>query len=171
MSGGAFSIRRTGAGDASRLAEVHAESIRTLGKLHYPAPIVEAWVKPCVPRRYLDRMQAGEVYLLAETAEGERPALGFSSWRFEGGRHRTAVYVAGRAARSGVGSALFHAAESLARENGATEVHVDASVGSVGFYRAVGFEELGRGMHIMRTGGEMECVFMRKALDGASRPR
>ncbi len=160
----AYAIRRAEETDCSALAEVHAMSIKMLGGLHYPARIVEAWTRPCVPQRYFGRMEAGEVYFLAEVSEGERPALGFSSWRIEGGRHRTAVYVSGHVARSGVGTALFRVAESFAREDGATEIHVDASVGAVGFYRAMAFEELGRGMHAMRDGGEMACVFMRKRL-------
>jgi GNAT superfamily N-acetyltransferase len=161
-----YSIRRASQIDSPTLAEVHGESIRTLGGQHYPERIVRDWVSPCVPGRYLDRMDAGEVYFLAEAEEGVRLVLGFSSYRLEAGKHRTAVYVAGRCARSGVGAALFRTVDDLARVRGAAEVHVSSSLGAVGFYRAMGFEELGRGTHVMRSGGEMACVFMRKALPG-----
>ncbi|MBI5071170.1 MAG: GNAT family N-acetyltransferase [Deltaproteobacteria bacterium] len=158
-------VHRASAADAGRLAAIHRESIETLGAQAYAPELVAVWARPCVPRRYLDQMERGERYFLALAGATGEEVLGFSSYRLEEGRHRTAVFVAARAARRGVGSTLFRAAEAEARAAGATEVHVDASVGAVGFYRAVGFEELGRGEHRLRDGrGAMACVFMRKRL-------
>ena len=94
---------------------------------------------------------------------GER-VLGFSSYRVEEGKHRTTVYVRGDAAHMGVGKALFNKAETAAREHGAEEIHVDASLAAVNFYKARGFEELAPGQHRMRTGELMDCVFMKKRL-------
>jgi putative acetyltransferase len=160
-----FHVRPATAADAGLLAAVHAESISTLGARAYPAEVVAEWMRPCAPQRYLDQMVRGETYFLAEEDGGADRVLGFSSHRVEGGKHRTAVYVAERCARGGVGSALFRAAEAAARAAGATEVEVSASVGAVGFYRANGFEELGPGEHRLRSGrGSMACVFMRKRL-------
>jgi GNAT superfamily N-acetyltransferase len=82
----------------------------------------------------------------------------------ESGLHRTAIYVRGDATRKGVGTALVATAEEAARRNGATEIHVDASLAAVKFYEANGFEILGSGEHTLRNGRAMACVFMRKAL-------
>ncbi|PYS60654.1 MAG: GNAT family N-acetyltransferase, partial [Acidobacteria bacterium] len=80
------------------------------------------------------------------------------------GRRMDAVYVRGTAARRGIGSALFRLAEADAIAMGATSIHVDASLAAVAFYRANGFEEVGRGNHRLKSGRDMACVFMRKTL-------
>jgi GNAT superfamily N-acetyltransferase len=90
--------------------------------------------------------------------------LGFSSYQVQDGKHRTAIYVRGEAARRGVGSALFDAADAEAERHGASEIHVDASLGAVGFYKAKGFEEIACGKHRLRSGALMDCVFMKKVL-------
>jgi len=110
-------------------------------------------------------MQNGELFFIAvrEEAKSEK-VLGFSSYRFVEGKHRTAVYVRGSAARIGVGKALFDSAEAAAKERGATEIHVDAALGAVKFYKACGFEELSAGQHRLGNGVLMDCVFMKKKI-------
>jgi len=98
-----------------------------------------------------------------EGRNDERVA-GFSSYSFVRGKHRTAIYVSGDFARCGVGTALFTAAEGAARKNRAEEIDIDASIGAVLFYKAMGFEELGPGEHTLMTGRKMACMFMRKRL-------
>jgi GNAT superfamily N-acetyltransferase len=117
-------------------------------------------------------MDGGELFFLAiRNDESSKRALGFSSYRVEDGRHRTAIYVQGDAARFGIGTALFEAAENAAHEHGATELHVDASLAAVAFYESVGFERLATGRHRLNSGAVMDCVFMRKrfcSIPGAS---
>jgi ribosomal protein S18 acetylase RimI-like enzyme len=93
--------------------------------------------------------------------------LGFSSHRIDGNEHGTAVYVREDAARRGIGSALFRAAEASAVAAGATRIDIDASRAAVEFYKANGFEEVGRGEHRLSSGRSMACVFMRKNLAAA----
>lgn len=95
---------------------------------------------------------------------GKPEVLGFSSHRIDGDEHGTAVYVRGKAARQGVGSALFRVAEAAAVATGATSINIDASLAAVEFYKANGFEEVGRGEHRLWSGRPMACVFMRKKL-------
>jgi putative acetyltransferase len=156
-----FTVRAATLDDVDEIAEVHRESIVTLGATAYAEPIVRAWSGGLTGSRYGSALGRGERFFVA--LRGRR-MLGFSSYRVEEGRHRTAIYVAGHAARAGVGTALFRAAERAAVANAARELHVDASLVAIEFYRANGFEELGRGEHPMRDGVTMDCVFMRKAL-------
>jgi putative acetyltransferase len=109
-------------------------------------------------------MERERIFVAVDDESTDGRLLGFSSYRLEKEQHRTAVYVAGRAARRGVGSALFRAAEAAARKSGATELHVAASLVAVQFYRANGFVEIGPGQHRLATGTTMDCVFMRKSL-------
>jgi len=109
-------------------------------------------------------MEGGELFFVAVSSEDNERVLGFSSHRVVDGKHRTAIYVRGDAARTGVGTALFQAAEIAAREHGAEEIYVDASLAAVRFYKHHGFEEIATGQHRLSTGDLMDCVFMRKNL-------
>jgi putative acetyltransferase len=162
VSDAPFVIRAAQPDDADGLAAVHMESIRALGAGFYAPDIVSDWGQPRTGERYRAAMAEGERFFLA--MEDATRILGFSSYRKKDGKHRTAIYVAGQAARRGVGSALFGAAEAAARHDGATELHVDASLAAVSFYLANGFIERARGQHRLRSGRLMDCVFMRKPL-------
>jgi putative acetyltransferase len=161
-----FRIRRAEPGDAERIAAAHLDSIRSLGARYYDSGIVQEWGANIQPAMYTAAMAEGELFFVALDAQArELDVLGFSSTHIHDGRHRIAVYVRGRAARRGVGSALFREAELAARAHGATSIHVDASLAAVDFYRANGFERIRRGEHRLRSGLMMPCVFMRKPLD------
>jgi GNAT superfamily N-acetyltransferase len=167
----AFTVRPADPSDAAAISAVHVDSITTLGARGYTPEQVASWCQPCVPQRYIDAMARGERFFLSVTSEAVPELLGFSAYRVEHGRHRIATYVAAHAARRGVGTALYRVAEELARRSGAREVHVDSSLVAVEFYLALGFIELARGAHRLRIGGELPCVFMRKALVSDPSPR
>lgn len=160
-----FEVRRAGLADVHEIAAAHLDSIRSIGALYYPAAIVSDWGARVKGELYANAMAHGEVFYIATGALGDHPeVLGFSSHRIDDNRHRIAVYVRGKAARLGIGSALFRSAEGAAITVGATSIHVDASLAAVEFYKVNGFEEVGRGEHRLRSGRTMACVFMRKNL-------
>jgi putative acetyltransferase len=161
----AFETRSAGPADAGQIAAAHRDSIRSMGPLFYPPDVVDAWEAGLTSDLYVRAMERGEAFYVALDATLGRPAvLGFASHCLEGTEHRTAVYVRGAATRRGVGSALFRLAEAHAVAAGATAIDVDASLAAVEFYRANGFEEVGRGEHQLRAGHLMACVYMRKKL-------
>lgn len=165
-----FEIRRAGLADVDEIAAAHLDSIRSIGALYYPAEIVIDWGARVKGDLYANAMASGEVFFIALGERGgAREVLGFSSHRIDADEHRTAVYVTGKAARVGVGSALFRAAEAAAAAAGATSIRVDASLAAVDFYRANGFEEVGQGAHRLSSGRSMACVIMRKDLGAAGR--
>ena len=160
-----FEIRRASLADVDEIAAAHLDSIQSIGAQYYPAAIVSDWGARVKGDLYVEAMGRGEVFFIAIGALRDRPeVLGFSSHGRDRDEHRTAVYVRGRAARCGVGSALFHTAEAAAIAAGATSIHGDASLAAVEFYEANGFEEIGRGAHRLWSGRAMPCVFMRKNL-------
>jgi len=160
-----FRIRQAVPADADDIAAAHIDSIRTIGPSYYTADVVSDWCARIQPRIYVDAMAGGEVFFIAAgPLDGKLIVLGFSSYRRNGDSYRMAVYVRGKAARHGVGSALFRTAEGAARAAGATSIEIDASIAALEFYRANGFEETGRGTHRLSSGRSMACVFMRKAL-------
>ena len=74
----------------------------------------------------------------------------------------------GIAARRGIGSALLRLAEAHAVANGATSIHIEASLAGVEFYESNGYTEVGRGESRLMSGRAIACVFMRKAVGGGT---
>lgn len=156
--------RRAVPSDADDIAAAHRDSIRSLGSAFYPPNVVDDWEAGLTGHVYLDAMRRGETFFIAVgEVDGERAVLGFASdYTIEGTRHGTSVYVRGAAARRGIGSALLRLAEAHALENGATSIHVEASLAGVEFYRANGFVQVGRGETRLKSGRPIACVYMRK---------
>ena len=75
-----------------------------------------------------------------------------------------ACYVAPRATRKGVGSALVAEIERIAREHGLTCLRVDSSTTAEAFYAAQGYDVEERGEHVLRSGTRMAAVKMRRSL-------
>lgn len=166
-----FEVRRAGLADVDDIAAAHLDSIRSIGPRYYEADVVSDWGARVSGELYVNAMTRGEVFYIAVGQPGDKPeVLGFSSHRIDGNEHGTAVYVRGNAARLRIGSALFKAAEAAAIAEGATSIHIDASLAAVEFYKANGFEEVGRGEHRLWSGRPMACVFMRKNLAATITP-
>lgn len=165
----AFEIREAVPSDVNGIALAHRDSIQSFGPTYYSDDVVAWWQEAIEGQLYLEAMDGGEVFFIAlGDVDGRRVVLGFASdYCIEGQRHGTSVYVRGRSARQGIGSALLATAEAHAIETGATSIEIEASLAGVDFYRAHGFIEVGRGERRLTTGRSMECVFMRKELSAA----
>jgi putative acetyltransferase len=162
--------RRARPSDAEAIAVAHRDSIRSLGPGFYPPNVVDDWQEGLTGDLYRKAMDAGEVFFVSVgTIDGEAAVLGFASdYRIEGSRHGTSVYVRGVAARRGIGSALLALAEAHAIANGATSVHIEASLAGVEFYKASGYTEVTRGETRLMSGKPIACVFMQKLLSGGA---
>ena len=96
--------------------------------------------------------------------EGQQVVLGFATHRVDDTQDGASVYVRGRVARQGIGTALLRLVEGHARAHRATSIQIQASLAGVEFYKANGFEELERGEAVLKSGKSMPCVLMRKQL-------
>jgi putative acetyltransferase len=160
-----FETRRASPADAEAILAAHLDSIRSIGPRFYPPDIVEGWGATLTPAVYVDAMEDGEAFFIATgQLDGEPAVLGFATHRVDDAQDGASVYVRGRAARQGIGTALLRLAEGHARAHGARSIQIQASLAGVAFYRANGFEELGRGDAVLMTGRSMPCMFMRKLL-------
>jgi putative acetyltransferase len=158
-------MRRAHPEDAEAIAQAHLDSIRSIGPEFYPPEIVEAWGAGLAPPIYVKAMEGGEAFFIATgTVNAEPAVLGFATHRVDDAQDGASVYVRGIAARRGIGTALLRLAEEHARAHGATSIQIQASFPGVAFYKANGFEELGRGEALLMSGQSMPCVFMRKVL-------
>jgi putative acetyltransferase len=157
--------RRATEEDAAAIASAHLDSIRTLGSRFYAPDLVEAWGEGLTEDIYVKAMQSGEAFFIAiGQLDGQQVVLGFATHRVDDEQDGASVYVRGCAARQGIGTALLRLAEQHARANGATSIQIQASLVGVEFYKANGFEELGRGEAVLMSGKSMPCVVMRKEL-------
>jgi ribosomal protein S18 acetylase RimI-like enzyme len=158
--------RRASPADADAMALAHRDSIRSIGPRFYPPAVVDDWEKGLTADVYHAAMDRGEVFFIATgNVDGEPTVLGFASdYRIEGTKHGASAYVRGVATRRGIGSTLLHLAEAHAVAHGATRMVIEASLAGVEFYRALGFEEVGRGNAQLMSGRPIACVFMRKDL-------
>jgi putative acetyltransferase len=157
--------RRATEEDAAAIAVAHIDSIRALGPQFYPPDVVEAWSEGLTPEIYVKAMRGGEAFFIATgRLDGAHVVLGFATHRVDDEQDGASVYVRGRAARLGIGTALLRLAEQHARAHGATSIQIQGSLAGVTFYKANGFEELGRSEAVLMSGKSMACVLMRKQL-------
>jgi putative acetyltransferase len=167
MTVGLIQIRRGHPTDAETIASAHLDSIRSIGPAFYPPNMIDAWSAGVTPELYVNAMEGGEVFFVATGyIDGEPAVLGFSTHRVDDAQDGVSVYVRGKAARQGIGTALLRLAEAHALAHGATAIHIQASLVGVEFYKVNGFEELGRGQICLLSGQLLPCVFMRKLLAG-----
>jgi GNAT superfamily N-acetyltransferase len=165
MTSGEVQIRRADPRDAAAIASAHLDSIRSIGSTFYPRDVVDAWGSGLTPDIYVKAMEDGEAFFIAtKHIDGEPVVLGFATHRVDDSQDGTSVYVRGGAARQRIGTALLRLAEAHALAHGATSLQIQASLAGVEFYKANGFEEIGRGEAQLMSGKSMPCVFMRKFL-------
>ena len=157
--------RKANPADAEALLAAHLDSIHSIGSRFYSPEIVDSWSAGLTPDLYVNAMEGGEVFFIAIGPIKDEPAvLGFASHRVDDEQDGASVYVRGIASRRGIGTKLLGLAEEHARAHGAKSISIQASLAGVAFYRANGFEELGRGEALLTNGRSMHCVFMRKLL-------
>lgn len=149
-----IAIRRATDADRVAIARLHEASIRALGPSHYTAEEVDSWAAGVRPERYLIEQ---EMYVATLGEE----VIAFGHY------HRgeiAAVYVDPTHVRHGTGRALMAKLEEVARADGATHLHLNAALNSVGFYAACGYTQTTETMYMTRGGVMIKCARMEKDL-------
>ena len=72
-------------------------------------------------------------------------------------------YVSPTAICKGVGSAIIREIERIALENGLTFLQMNSSLTAAPFYKALAYEVLGYGEHVLRLGHRMACGARRES--------
>jgi putative acetyltransferase len=150
--------------DARGILEAHYSAVHETAARDYSIEIRRAWATPVTSERidqYLKHALPNETTLVADVDER---IAGFGAI-VESNNELRAVYVCAEFGRQGVGSALLRELERIAKARGCRELHMDSSLTAAPFYLHHGYEETGRGVHTLSSGGKMACVRMRKALD------
>jgi putative acetyltransferase len=158
-----ITVRQMRHDEARMFLELHSRSIRGLAAAHYSPAVIEAWTVPLTDdnlARFVENVEK-EMRLIAEI-DGEPVGLGAL---VVANCELRACYVVPEAARKGVGTALVHEIERIARENDVSELELLASLNAEPFYASLGYIAQERTELLMR-GQPMAAVRMSKRLGG-----
>lgn len=152
------SIREARPEDAQSVRDVHAASIRALGRFHYDEQQIDSWSD-------LDDVEypitEEDTYVVV--AEEDGIIVGFGEMDLDGGQLR-AIYVSPAESRRGVGTALLRELEAVAQANGLDELHLSASLNAVPFYEHHGYRPGEDTTHESSGRVELEVIRMEKPL-------
>ena len=152
------------------IAHAHRDSLETLCSGHYPADLIAECILPITANRYRNAKSQGATIFVAEGDDGT--VLGFSEvHRVKGGEFNAAVFVSGSAARQGIGTALYQAAESYAAKAGASKIALNSSLAGIEFYRSMGFKDVENRELAMDSGLKFKVLHMSKGLLHTARAR
>ncbi len=160
-----ISIRHAVKDEWLEVVAIHRRAIHEIAVADYPPEVLNAWGPPIGEQEsahllaeFDAKLERGQVVLVAEV---EGVIAGFG----ELGQDKNellAVYVNPDFARQGVGAAILRELERVALEKKLSFLQMDASLTSSPFYEAHGFQALGRDVHVLQSGAQMDCVKMRK---------
>lgn len=149
-----IALRRATDADRVAIARLHEASIRALGPGAYTPEEVDSWAAGVAPSNY-DLSQ--QVYVAVD--DGEVIAFG----QYDHGEI-LAVYVGPRHVRRGVGRLMMAKLEEVAHAEGATRLHLNAALNSVGFYAACGYATTIETTYRTRGGLAIKCARMERDL-------
>lgn len=162
----AIFLRRGRPRDAAPILEVHRSAVLGSATAYYSQEVLNEWapinVAPAQVATFEHWINEGKE-LIVVAVDRIDVIVGFGSIVPEKSELR-AVYVAPEYERRGVGRAILRRLEDIAREAGACELRMEASLNAVAFYEAHGFIVLERGEHTLSSGLCMSCVHMRKPI-------
>ncbi len=146
-----------------RAVEVRNAAVRGIAVKDYPPEVIENWAGGPVTDAMLERFFLNPDNGIRLVAEIDGEIVGMGELIITNNELR-ACYVSPSATRKGVGTAIMREIERIALANGVEYLQMDSSLTAEPFYKAMGYEVLEYGEHILRSGHPMACVRMRKVL-------
>lgn len=155
-----ITYRRARWAEVPDLWRVRTESIRSLCQGYYHGDDIEAWAGAPMPDGFAELVHTRD-FLVAE----QRGAVVGFGFLHRPAAELEALFVAPGFARRGIGTALLRALETIARDAGLKSLNLSASLNSVKFYGAVGYERVGDTVWVHPAGFRLACVAMTKRFD------
>lgn len=136
-------VRPATPADAPGIARVHDTALRTRGEDHYSEAELDAMAPPDRDPESVDGaiLAREERYVAVAEADGADGVVGVGGVDLEDGR-LLGVFVRPNRVGEGIGRALFGDIETRAGEAGLGALTIRSALNAVGFYEAVGFEEV-----------------------------
>jgi GNAT superfamily N-acetyltransferase len=153
------SIRSARLEDAEAIARVHVASVEAISTSLYTPEELEAWSRPRTISNYEELIRTRE-FLVADDQNG---IVGFGVLN-PATSIIEAVYVDPAAAGRGIGMELMRELEARAADLGIKQLHLNASLNAVPFYRKAGYSGDAQQNYKLQTGIEIACVPMSKTI-------
>ena len=141
--------------DAEAICVMHIRSIRELCAPDYTPEQIEAWAGPKLAAHYLEPIRGNRLVV----AEQRGRVVGMGDYHVAR-NEICAVYVDPDFGGQGIGRALFQVVTKALKARGFKDAVLDASLTSVGFYKAMGCRVVEQRMHAFRHGVSIPCVRM-----------
>jgi putative acetyltransferase len=153
-------IRAYEARDASAIARLFYETVRSVNRADYSEEQVEAWA-PAVPDEQAWHARMSEPDRRTLVAEEDDEVVGFAELEDDG--HLDMIYLRGGAVGRGVGRRLYEAVEGEARGSGVGRIFAEVSITARPFFERHGFRVV-REQRVSLRGVEMTNFAMEKPL-------
>ncbi|HEX5442721.1 MAG TPA: GNAT family N-acetyltransferase, partial [Pirellulales bacterium] len=134
-------------------------AIRGLCQSHYSSVDREAWASAAMPDGFAGLVLTRD-FLVAEL-DGAVVGFGFLNRETA---ELEALFVSPGVARRGIGKAILRSLERIAHDVGLTSLRLSASLNSVEFYAAVGYQATGEIFWNHPAGFRLACAGMAKRL-------
>lgn len=160
-------IRPATIDDANAILEVHYGAVHETADKDYPIEILSEWSPEVDEKRLTDfqkQLREGKDGEKLYVVELENQIAGFGAI-VPANQELRAVYVSPMFARRSVGKLILEHLEKEALFLGVKELHLDSSLTAEAFYIKYGYKIKSRGKHKLKSGREMDCVYMFKELD------
>ncbi|CAN7477459.1 GNAT family N-acetyltransferase [Pseudoxanthomonas sp. LjRoot168] len=152
-------LRRYRPADATALTDLYVRSVRHYGPRAYTPEQVDAWAATADSARTAARCSDGRVVVVAQDQAGT--VLGFAELETDG--HLDMLYVAPDAEGLRLGTLLYTALETQARDLGLHRLFVEASELARPLFERQGFTLLGRNDRVL-AGVDIHNYRMEKRL-------
>jgi putative acetyltransferase len=153
-------IRPARIDDATALMHVHREAVFSKAANHYSDNELEEWAPGATPDRVTRvEQEISDPAFVVLVAEAGEEIIGFAM-AIPSQAELRAVYVKPNSI-GGVGCALLRELEKHVFET-VEYLTCDASLNAAKFYKQSGYSDEGAAKHVLRSGGTVSCVRMRK---------
>jgi putative acetyltransferase len=152
-------IRPATAGDATRIHQIHADSIRLLCAADYTPAQIDSWLRFRSVADYRRAIESDETNFLATLPD--QTVAGYATYT---PGELTALFVSPAHARLGIGRLLLATTEQHAREHDLRELTLQSTLTSRAFYERHGYTAVAPESYTLPDGVTIPCVRMTKPL-------
>jgi GNAT superfamily N-acetyltransferase len=147
--------------DGPAFFELRRDAIRAGCADHYGSSQLEAWTSPLSDGSLRRPLPEHFYFALIEARIVGSGLLDISTGRID------AMFVLPPFFGRGIGRAMMRHLESIARIHGLKTLTLDATLNAAAFYRSQGFEGEITGTYQSTRGISLECIRMKKSLEGS----
>jgi len=125
--------------DIQNIVKLHKEVVSTTNSKIYPQHVINAWLDQITVENVTGQLECSEWYL----SKCDDRIVGFVQFSVDAG-YLYQINVLPKFQNKGFGSNLFEFVEGEFRKAGKSEIKIYSTLNALGFYKKMGFLELGK---------------------------